>query len=184
MARILFPLSFGLFNLTYWYSYFHAQKPFDWDDHMLKGKSIFLFSFFSYVFIMRSSAEIFSEPQKAKKKANYRGLRKCNHFCYVLIFLFFSWKSLSLARCIFDPKIHMGQKYIFFTCASEYHSASWCLKILLNVSFWALKFFKKLKIAIFSLRNFLDFQTLWTYCQNTNYFFADNQNKNCYLLYI
>ena len=37
VARILFPLSFGLFNITYWYSYFHAQKPFDWDDHMLKG---------------------------------------------------------------------------------------------------------------------------------------------------
>ena len=38
VARILFPLSFGLFNVTYWYSYFHAHKPFDWDDHMLKGE--------------------------------------------------------------------------------------------------------------------------------------------------
>jgi len=37
VARILFPLSFGLFNITYWYSYFQAQKPFDWNDHMLKG---------------------------------------------------------------------------------------------------------------------------------------------------
>ena len=74
-----------------------------------KVSLFFFFSFFSYVFIMRFSVEIFSEPQKAKKKANYRGLRKCNHFCYVLIFLFFSWKSLSLARCIFDPKIHMGE---------------------------------------------------------------------------
>ena len=37
VARILFPLSFGLFNITYWYSYFQAQKPFDWDDHWLKG---------------------------------------------------------------------------------------------------------------------------------------------------
>ena len=38
VARIVFPLSFGLFNITYWYSYFQAQKPFDWDDHMLKGQ--------------------------------------------------------------------------------------------------------------------------------------------------
>ena len=37
VARILFPLSFGLFNVTYWYSYFQGQKPFSWDDHMLKG---------------------------------------------------------------------------------------------------------------------------------------------------
>ena len=40
VARILFPLSFGLFNITYWLSYFHPQKPFEWTDHMLKGKKI------------------------------------------------------------------------------------------------------------------------------------------------
>ena len=38
VARMLFPLSFGLFNMAYWYSYFQAQKPFDWGDHMLKGQ--------------------------------------------------------------------------------------------------------------------------------------------------
>ena len=38
MARILFPLSFGLFNVIYWYSYFSAHPPFDWEDHMLKGE--------------------------------------------------------------------------------------------------------------------------------------------------
>ena len=37
VARILFPVSFGLFNITYWLSYFHPQKPFEWTDHMLKG---------------------------------------------------------------------------------------------------------------------------------------------------
>eukprot|EP00095_Tigriopus_kingsejongensis_P005854 maker-scaffold697_size109876-snap-gene-0.21 protein:Tk05854 transcript:maker-scaffold697_size109876-snap-gene-0.21-mRNA-1 annotation:"hypothetical protein EAI_01700" len=37
VARILFPLSFGLFNLAYWHSYFQAQAPFDWEDHPLKG---------------------------------------------------------------------------------------------------------------------------------------------------
>ena len=42
VARILFPLSFGLFNITYWYSYFQAQKPFDWDDHWLKGNYTYL----------------------------------------------------------------------------------------------------------------------------------------------
>ena len=40
LIRLLtyFQVSFGLFNVTYWYSYFQAQKPFDWDDHALKGK--------------------------------------------------------------------------------------------------------------------------------------------------
>ena len=38
VARILFPVSFGLFDFAYWYSYFQAQKPFDWEDHMLTGK--------------------------------------------------------------------------------------------------------------------------------------------------
>ncbi len=36
-ARIIFPLSFGLFNFAYWYSYLSSQKPFDWEDHVLKG---------------------------------------------------------------------------------------------------------------------------------------------------
>ena len=38
VARILFPASFGFFNMVYWYSYFQAQKPFDWGDHWLRGK--------------------------------------------------------------------------------------------------------------------------------------------------
>ena len=37
-ARILFPLSFGLFNFAYWYSYLSSHKAFTWDDHMLKGR--------------------------------------------------------------------------------------------------------------------------------------------------
>jgi hypothetical protein len=36
-ARIIFPLSFGLFNLAYWTSYLSSQKPFDWEDHILRG---------------------------------------------------------------------------------------------------------------------------------------------------
>ena len=36
-ARILFPLSFGLFNFAYWYSYLSSHKAFTWDDHVLKG---------------------------------------------------------------------------------------------------------------------------------------------------
>ena len=40
VARILFPLSFGLFNFAYWYSYFQGQKPFDWEDHVLSGNLI------------------------------------------------------------------------------------------------------------------------------------------------
>ena len=37
-ARILFPLSFGLFNFAYWYSYLSSHKAFTWDDHVLKGR--------------------------------------------------------------------------------------------------------------------------------------------------
>ncbi|XP_059080486.1 uncharacterized protein LOC131878512 [Tigriopus californicus] len=40
VARILFPVSFGLFNLAYWYSYFQAQAPFAWEDHPLKGNTL------------------------------------------------------------------------------------------------------------------------------------------------
>ena len=111
MARILFPLSFGLFNLTYWYSYFHAQKPFDWDDHMLKGKSGIFFVHFSAMYSSWGLlSKFFQNLRTAKKKANYRGLKESAIFCYVLIFLFFSWKSLS---SIFDPKIHMGKNTYF-----------------------------------------------------------------------
>ena len=38
MARILFPMSFFMFNVIYWYSYFSAHPPFEWHDHMLKGE--------------------------------------------------------------------------------------------------------------------------------------------------
>jgi len=38
VARVLFPLSFLLFNLAYWHSYFQQQRDFDWDDHALKGE--------------------------------------------------------------------------------------------------------------------------------------------------
>ena len=39
VARILFPLTFSLFNLTYWFSYFQSQKEFDWINHELKGNN-------------------------------------------------------------------------------------------------------------------------------------------------
>jgi hypothetical protein len=50
VARILFPLSFGFFNITYWFSYFQAQKPFDWGDHLLKGILYKCFHFVSNQF--------------------------------------------------------------------------------------------------------------------------------------
>lgn len=38
LARILFPVSFGLFNFAYWYAYlFSPHTPFTWNDHLLKG---------------------------------------------------------------------------------------------------------------------------------------------------
>lgn len=39
VARIMFPLSFAFFNFAYWYSYFQAQAPFDWEEHALKGRN-------------------------------------------------------------------------------------------------------------------------------------------------
>ena len=42
-GRLHVLLSLGLFNITYWYSYFQAQKPFDWEDHMLKGWYLLFF---------------------------------------------------------------------------------------------------------------------------------------------
>ena len=181
MARILFPLSFGLFNLTYWYSYFHAQKPFDWDDHMLKGKSIFLFFIFQLCIHHEVFCRNFFRTSKSKEKSQLSRLTKMQSFLLCTHFSIFLVKVTVSSEMYFWPQNTYGRKYIFFTCASEYHSASWCLKILLNVSFLAQK---NLNCNFFSLRHFLDFQTLWTYCQNTNYFFADNQIKNCYLLYI
>ena len=55
-------------------------------------------------------SKFFQNLRTAKKKANYRGLKESAIFCYVLIFLFFSWKSL---WSIFDPKIHMGKNTYF-----------------------------------------------------------------------
>ncbi|XP_040574267.1 gamma-aminobutyric acid receptor subunit alpha-1 isoform X2 [Lepeophtheirus salmonis] len=37
VARILFPVSFCLYNAVYWYSYFRPHTPFDWKNHILKG---------------------------------------------------------------------------------------------------------------------------------------------------
>ena len=67
--------------------------------------------FFSYVFIMRSSVEIFSEPQNSKEKSQLSRLkRKCNF----LLCTHFSIFLVKVSLEYFWPQNTYGQKYIFF----------------------------------------------------------------------
>ena len=39
LARVLFPLSFTIFNILYWLSYSQSEVVFNWDDHQLLGNN-------------------------------------------------------------------------------------------------------------------------------------------------
>ena len=118
MARILFPLSFGLFNLTYWYSYFHAQKPFDWDDHMLKGKSIFLFFIFQLCIHHEVFCRNFFRTSKSKEKSQLSRLKKMI-FSAMYSFFYFSRESHCLQRDVFLTPKYIWAKNTYFLHALQ-----------------------------------------------------------------
>ena len=75
--------------------------------------SLFFFFHFSAMYSSWGFLPKFFQNLKKQRKKPIIAAYENAIFCYVLIFLFFSWKSLSLARCIFDPKIHMGENTYF-----------------------------------------------------------------------